>query len=131
MQAVNCPRCGRVFTKIRTSICPACVKEDDETFELVREYVKENPNHSIGDVSEETKVSIKRITQYIRDGRLEISSGMSADIGCSQCGKPIKSGRFCEKCAAEIKSSILKKPKEENKPIMPSTKGKMRTIKLK
>jgi predicted amidophosphoribosyltransferase len=113
MQAVNCPRCGRVFTKVKAPVCPACVKEDDETFERVRELVKENPNLSVGDVAEQAKVSVKRVIQYIRDGRLEVSTGMSGEVGCSQCGRPISKGRFCEKCAVEIKTNILTRPQPE------------------
>jgi predicted amidophosphoribosyltransferase len=117
MQAINCPRCGRVFTKVKTSVCPACVKEDDETFEKVRVYVKENPEHNIKFISEEINVPMKRIIQYIRDGRLEVSKGMYLDITCSQCGKPISSGNFCDKCAMELKISILAPPQVEKKKI--------------
>jgi ribosomal protein L32 len=89
------------------------VKEDDEVFEKVRAYVRENPDQSIQDVSGETEVPVKRIIQYIRDGRLEVSSGISADIGCSQCGAPILSGRYCQKCAMQIKTNILSRPKSD------------------
>jgi flagellar operon protein (TIGR03826 family) len=120
MTATNCPRCGRVFTKIKSPVCPACVKEDDKVFEVVREYVKENPDQSINEVSEQTEVPVKRIIQYIRDGRLEVSSGISADVGCAQCGKPIVSGRYCSKCALNIKTDLLHRPAVERK-----TTGKM------
>jgi flagellar operon protein (TIGR03826 family) len=113
MQASNCPRCGRVFTKIKAHVCPACVKADEETFEKVREYVKENPFHSIQDVADETQVPVKRIAQFIRDGRLEVSAGMAPEITCAQCNKPIRGGRFCEKCTMELKNGLLAKPKTE------------------
>ncbi len=112
MEVVNCPRCGRVFTRINKPVCPACIKEDEDTFENVRTYVKENPQCSMKELSEETKVSIKRITQYIRDGRLEISSGMAGEITCTQCGRPILTGRFCEKCAMDIKFTAMEKKRE-------------------
>ncbi len=109
MEVINCPRCGRVFTKINKSVCPACVKEDEETFERVRSYVKENPLCTMTELSEETKVSVKRITQYIRDGRLEITKAMAGAITCAVCGKPIITGRFCEKCAMDIKMTAMQK----------------------
>jgi flagellar operon protein (TIGR03826 family) len=112
MEVVNCPRCGRVFTRISKPVCPACVKEDEDTFEKVRAYVKENPLCSMKELSDETSVSVKRITQYIRDGRLEISHGMAGEITCTQCGRPILTGRFCEQCAMEIKMTALEKKRE-------------------
>jgi flagellar operon protein (TIGR03826 family) len=124
MQAINCPRCGRVFTKITKPICNACVKEDEDTFELVRAYIKENPDQTLQQVSDETHVHVKRILQYIRDGRLEASTGMSDDVGCGQCGKPISKGRFCEVCAGEIKKNVLIRPKHETE--VKKAAGRMR-----
>jgi flagellar operon protein (TIGR03826 family) len=112
MEVVNCPRCGRVFTRINKPVCPHCVKEDEDTFEIVRTYVKEHMHCSMKELSEETHVSVKRITQFIRDGRLEISMGMAGEIVCTQCGRPILTGRFCEKCAMDIKMTALEKKRE-------------------
>jgi hypothetical protein len=63
-------------------------------------------------LSDDTNVSVKRITQYIRDGRLEISHGMAGEIICTQCGRPILTGRFCEQCAMDIKMTALEKKRE-------------------
>jgi len=106
LTATNCPRCGRVFTKIRNNVCPACEKIEEETFNVLKAYIEENPLCNMGQLSEATKVPIKRITQYIRDGRLEISQGMQGEIACSTCGKPIKTGRYCEACAIEIGKNV-------------------------
>ncbi|MCL1843303.1 MAG: flagellar protein [Defluviitaleaceae bacterium] len=106
MEAMNCPRCGKVFVKIIESICDACVKAEVNIFDKVRDYVKENPNKSIKEVSEECEVTVKRVLQYIRDGRLEASGGMQGDVLCSKCGKPINIGRMCEKCILETNFAI-------------------------
>jgi len=101
METKNCPRCGKVFVKIREPICAPCVKEEEEIFESVREYVKENPNSTVAEVSEACNVQTKRIMQYIRDGRLEAAPGMKGEVTCSKCGKPLLAGRMCEKCVLE------------------------------
>ncbi|MCL2225449.1 MAG: flagellar protein [Defluviitaleaceae bacterium] len=101
MQAMNCPRCGKVFVRIRDPICEACVKEEEQIFENVREFIKENPNLSLNEVAEACEVTVKRIMTYIRDGRIDASQGMRADVTCSKCGKPIPGGRMCEKCVLE------------------------------
>ncbi|MCL2604893.1 MAG: flagellar protein [Defluviitaleaceae bacterium] len=106
MDAINCPRCGRMFTKVSANICKDCEKAEVEKFEEVRLYVKENPNSSAQEVSEKCEVSVKRILQYVRDGKLEISQGMEGLITCSKCGRPIKSGRMCERCTKNIAGAL-------------------------
>ena len=106
MNATNCPRCGRLFTKFRAPVCPACEKAEEETFKRIVEYIEENPLCNMRELSEAVNVPIKIITQYIRDGRLEVSKGMMGDITCSSCGKPISSGRYCEACATDISMGV-------------------------
>ena len=114
MEPTNCPRCGRVFMRIREPICPACVKEEDQKFEDVRSFVKENPNRTIKEVSEACEVSVKAILRYIREGKLETSSGMHGEVTCSKCGVPISSGRMCKKCADEVGQQVAgMKPETE------------------
>jgi len=106
METKNCPRCGKVFVKIREPICDPCVKEEEAIFEKVRAYVKENANSTVKDVAEACDVLPKRILQYIREGRLEAAPGMKGDITCSKCGKPILKGRMCEKCILETSFQV-------------------------
>jgi len=106
MNFKNCPRCGKAFSSSMEIVCPACVKKEAEMFERVYEYVKENPNCSISEVSEACEVSTKRILQYIREGRIEASSGMQDDVVCSQCGVPIRTGRMCGKCLSATSSKV-------------------------
>jgi len=106
MFATNCPRCGKLFTRTGPPVCPECVKAEAEKYEEVRLYVKENPHVSAQVVSEECNISIKRILHYVREGKLELSEGM-ADLNlCSQCARPIKAGRLCEKCAKSTANAI-------------------------
>lgn len=101
MEVRNCPRCGKVFVKIIEPVCNKCVKEEEHIFEKVRGYVKENPHQTVKEVAAECEVTVKRILQYLRDGRLEASLGMHGEITCSKCDKPIFIGRMCEKCILE------------------------------
>ena len=106
MNAINCPRCGKLFTRTGPPICNECVKAEADKYEEVRTFVKENPHCSAQEVSEVCDISIKRILHYVREGKLEISEGM-ADLNlCSKCGRPIKSGRLCERCAKSTADAI-------------------------
>ena len=106
MEATNCPRCGRMFMKISKPLCPDCEKADEEKFEVVRAFVKENPDCTIHEVSKECEISVKRIMKYVREGQLEVSKGMQDAITCTKCGKPIDKGSMCEKCSIAVASSI-------------------------
>jgi len=108
MDMVNCPKCGRLFTKIKNQLCPACQKEDDEAFQAIRKFAEENENCTIGDLSQGTGVSEKRILRYIREGRLEVTSGMRGDVRCKMCNRPIAKGIYCDSCFIEINQNISK-----------------------
>ncbi|GHV41045.1 hypothetical protein FACS189490_07200 [Clostridia bacterium] len=106
MEMVNCPKCGRVFSKGSEPICDDCLKKEEELFERVRTFLEEYPESSLDQVSTATEVSPKKIMKYIKDGRIEISTGMKGELVCSQCGKPIKRGRFCDKCIIHVNNQV-------------------------
>ena len=129
MEPTNCPRCGKVFMKLREPICPDCVKAEEQNFEEVRAYVKEYPNRSINEVSEATNVSVKRILRYVREGKLEATAGLQSDIKCSKCGIPISSGRMCKKCVAAVGAQIGEmKPETVSKETAKTDNQRMFTI---
>jgi len=104
MDIRNCIKCKKVFTYMNTPFCPACVKEEEEIFETVRTYIKDNSAATMMEVCEATGVSIKKITRYLKEGRLELSKGMQGKgvLDCELCGKPITKGKFCDACAIKI-----------------------------
>jgi flagellar operon protein (TIGR03826 family) len=106
MNAQNCPRCGKLFSHISKSVCADCEKAEEETFNRLRDYLDEHPDSILSELSEATHISVKRITQYIRDGRLEITKGLQKEVGCERCGKPIRSGRYCDTCLLELSSQV-------------------------
>ncbi|MCL2202316.1 MAG: flagellar protein [Defluviitaleaceae bacterium] len=106
MNVINCPRCGRMFSKDQHPICKECMKAEEEKFEEVRLFVKDNPHCSAQEVSEACEISVKRLMHYVREGKLEISQGMAELITCSKCGRPIKSGRMCERCVKSTTSVL-------------------------
>ncbi|MDR1638696.1 MAG: MerR family transcriptional regulator [Clostridiales bacterium] len=106
MEVCNCPRCGKIFTKIKAPLCPACMVEEEKGFERIKEYMEENSGCNISELSEETGVSVKKIISYIHEGRLETTKGMQGDVRCQSCNKPITIGRFCASCLLEINNSF-------------------------
>jgi flagellar operon protein (TIGR03826 family) len=106
MDYMNCPRCGKLFGRLSSPICKECEKEEENLFQKVRQYIDENPNSKIADVTEALGVSVKKIMRYLREGRLEASPGMGSTLRCEKCNKPIRSGHYCDSCVIDINQEV-------------------------
>lgn len=103
MEPRNCRRCGKMFGYTSgMPICDACKRKDEEDFQRVRQYLKENPGARMREVAEACEVSVEKVTRYLREGRLEIKEGANIVLECESCGRSIKSGRFCESCSKQL-----------------------------
>jgi flagellar operon protein (TIGR03826 family) len=110
MEIKNCRRCGKIFQFNGNYICPACVRKEDEDFQTVKEYLRANPGATPIIVSEDTGVDIKTIDRFIRMGLLDSDEYQLADatLECENCGAPIKAGRFCDRCIAQLQRGFNK-----------------------
>lgn len=99
MDIKNCKGCSRLFQYIGGPVlCPICRELLEDKFTEVKAYIYEHRGASVAEVSEATDVTVKQIKQWIREERLVLSDATEVGITCEKCGKPIRSGRFCEKC---------------------------------
>lgn len=116
MDVRNCKNCKRLFNYLGgDQICPACKEELEQKFTQVRDYVWDHKNATMEEISEENEVSIKQIKQWIREERLVFTDDSTMGIECENCGAMIKSGRYCEKCKAQMSNnlnSVIKKPEK-------------------
>ena len=123
MEVSNCRTCGRLFNVLsRERICPDCQKKLDEKFQEVKEFLRENPNSSVDVVAQANDVSTKQIRQWVREERLIFAEGSAEGIECEQCGKMIRTGRYCDSCKASISNNLrsaLDRPKavDNRKPV--------------
>ena len=115
MEVTNCRECGRLFNYMGGSqLCPACQKRLEEKFQQVKVYLDDHPNALIHEVAEDMQVSVKQIKQWIKEERLALSAAGADGIVCEQCGAPICTGRFCEKCKVNMVNTLsraIEKPK--------------------
>ena len=123
MEVKACKNCKSLFQYITgPQICSKCKTVEEEMFQRVKEYLRENPGESMNIVSEETEVSVSLIEKFLRQGRLEVTPDSQITLTCEMCGKRITTGRFCAACKGEIKhglsearKEIIGKKKEEEK----------------
>ena len=106
MEARNCPRCKKMFNYIKSPLCPACEKNDEDEFQALRTFIDENPSCNSNELHKGTGVTLKKIMSYIREGRLEISQGMHGEIKCDSCGTPILRGKYCDNCVIKINQKV-------------------------
>jgi flagellar operon protein (TIGR03826 family) len=104
----NCRSCGKIFTYMGGQpICRECRNIEEEQFKKVKEYLYENPGATITEIAMELDISVKKIKQYLREGRLEIiNDDGNMMLECERCGKAIKTGRYCELCQREIVTQL-------------------------
>lgn len=115
MDLRNCIKCDRVFAYNGSEVCSRCAGSDIEDFKKVKDYLYDNPGATIVEVSEETGVDEKKILRYLRESRIEIRESDNLLLDCQRCGKPIRSGRFCDPCIIAMKKEFtsVTKPKDE------------------
>lgn len=103
MNVRNCKMCGKIFNHVAGPIiCPRCMELREEKFQEVKKYVAEHRGADIIEVSEECDVETGQIHQWIREERLQFAEDSPIKIACESCGAMIRSGRFCDKCKAEM-----------------------------
>lgn len=107
MDVKNCKGCGRLFNYLGgVPLCPACVRAMDDKFQDVKQYIYDNPNASIQQVSEEKEVSIQQLRTWVREEKLQFSEESLVGLNCEMCGTMVRSGRFCSKCKEKMASNL-------------------------
>lgn len=106
----NCSRCGKVFVRYRQqSLCPACTEKREQDFMRCRDYLRDNPETRMKELSEATGVSVREIIQFIIEGRLVLTKdNPNMFYHCESCGKRIRSGRLCSQCEKRLTDEVEK-----------------------
>lgn len=118
MEVRNCRTCRRLFNYLGgQNICPECRDKLEKQFLQVRDFIRDNPTHTLQEVAEENDVHIQQIRDWIKEGRLELTKGSAISISCEKCGAPILRGRFCAKCSDKMANNLtnLIRGEEEKK----------------
>lgn len=109
----NCPKCGKLFVRVR-KICDACYEKQEEDYRKVSEYLWEHPGCSMKELNEGAKVSVLQIRQFIMENRIIIGQFANLSYPCDHCGKLIKHGKTCPSCLKNV-SELAQKVEFEKK----------------
>lgn len=102
----NCKGCGRLFNIIHRDICPVCVKDEEEKFYQIRNYLKENKGATTYQVHEATGIAMKLIIKFVREGRLSTLNSPNLTFPCESCGDEIKEGKYCKPCKDRLTKGL-------------------------
>lgn len=109
MSVTNCRRCGALIPARGRRLCLACLEAEESEYRRVRDYVREHPEAPVMQVSRETGVTVARIYDWVRQGKLvAVSPESDLAVECAGCGTRIVSGRLCEKCRARLRRDDAK-----------------------
>lgn len=131
MEVKVCKSCRRMFQYIAgPELCPICYKKEEEAFQKVKTYLRENPGESLAETSRQTEVSMRLIEKFLREERLEVPLDSEIKLLCVRCGKRIKTGVYCKECKNELTTQfnevkrgfLVEKEKREDQ------QGKMRYL---
>lgn len=106
MNIKNCSNCGKIYSYDGFNTCKQCRKDQEEAFQRVKDYIYKHPGADISEVSEATEVESKEIIEFLKQGRLEIKDENNMILDCERCGIGIRTGRFCNKCIAEMENEF-------------------------
>jgi flagellar operon protein (TIGR03826 family) len=109
MDVRNCKQCGRLFNYIGgqyRNLCPACTRALEDKFMEVKQYIEDNKQAQMNEISEACDVSVRQLEQWVREERLRFSEDSPIGIACEMCGATIKSGRFCEACKSSLANQL-------------------------
>lgn len=117
MDVRNCKKCGRIFNyMVGIPVCPACREKLEKKFQEVKDFIRDNRKAGLQEIAETCEVDIPQIRQWVREERLVFTEDSAVGIECESCGTMIRTGRFCEKCKAEMTMGLrdaIKMPERE------------------
>ena len=115
MNVRNCRKCGKMFNYISgMPICQACKELMEEKFQEVKEYIREHKGVGINEVADACDVEPAQITAWLREDRLEVTEDSAMMLSCEGCGAKIRSGKYCDKCRANLTNTFGQMTKDYN-----------------
>lgn len=106
MDLANCPRCGRLFSKNFRDVCQNCHQELEHDYERCVNYLRENKGLTIQQLSDDTELSIRQITRWIREGRISLFNAPNMSYPCESCGILIRDGHMCDSCRNRLQRDV-------------------------
>jgi len=111
----NCNQCGKIYVKNNYGLCPTCIKGLEKQYEACLIYLRQNHNCNIQELSDATKVPIKQIVTFIREGRISVRNNPNLTYECEVCGTAIREHIMCEPCRSRLSKEASNMREDEKR----------------
>ncbi|KAB3537356.1 hypothetical protein F8154_03435 [Alkaliphilus pronyensis] len=108
--------------------CSSCIKLVEDTFDSIREYLRQYPNSTAFEIEQRLGIPIHVVNNYVRDGRLVEIPNEFLNLVCTRCGCLLLSAhhKYCPQCEVKMLREMEDAKSELKSNIEVSKKGKMR-----
>ncbi|XID91016.1 flagellar protein [Paenibacillaceae bacterium WGS1546] len=106
MDLTYCPKCGKLFARNFREVCNSCHQLLEKDYERCAEHLRKNRGMDIQQLSEETEISIKQITRWVREGRISLMDAPNLSYPCESCGTLIREGHLCDGCKKRFQRDV-------------------------
>lgn len=103
MRLGNCERCGKLFQRMSSPLCPECREHEDGVLRKAKDLLYREPNLGIMELAERLGEPLEQVEKLMRDGRLVLKRSSGVELRCELCGKPVAEGKRCPACALRIR----------------------------
>jgi len=110
MALKKCPRCGKLFDKIRFPVCIRCQDEEERDYDTIRDALERQPNMNAEQTVEETQVDLAVITRMVKQGLIADTALLAGGTKCGMCGAPAisLSKKLCQACLEKLNARVTK-----------------------
>jgi flagellar operon protein (TIGR03826 family) len=106
MNLVYCPRCTKLFAKQIRDVCNNCHNEMEKQYEQCIDYLRLNKGLNIQQLADDTEISVKQITRWLREGRISLFNAPNMSYPCESCGMLIREGNICDTCRTRLNRDV-------------------------
>jgi hypothetical protein len=98
-----------MFNKIKTPVCPTCIPQEEEEFDIVRATLRDNPDMNIQGISKLSGVDEDVIQRMLKEGLIS-SAALNESTKCGMCGQPAirAATKLCQNCLEKLNSEVSK-----------------------
>ena len=103
MSLCKCARCGKIYSKILSPVCPKCQPDEDADFAKIHHVIGKHAGLKAEEIAEKAEVPVECVMRMLMEGRLRFTE-TSEKAFCGRCGAPAISmaKRLCESCLVEL-----------------------------
>lgn len=105
---IRCDKCKEnvYYIGLGEYKCEACGNVMLDNLGKIRKYIDENGPSLAQDVADHTGVKTEIISEFLKQGRVELPQNSKYFLKCEKCGCSLRYGRYCGTCAKKLAGGI-------------------------